>query len=206
MNNITASGRLTADPTINYTQNNKPVANFSIADNGRNDKPLFLRCTCLNEKQATFAQQYLTKGTKVIVSGRLEPDDYTDRNGQLVHNIVLMINNIEFAESKSQNSQPRQQNQPQNQGQQNPNQNGVYQQPPFQQNNMNGAMQQPTANGNPMMNAQGTPGIPGMNTSAPGMPPMNQPVGMQGNPMAAMPPVGGQGGFGNMYDPNLPFS
>lgn len=214
MNNITASGRLTADPIINYTQNNKPVANFSIADNGRNDKPLFIKCTCLNERQATFAQQYLSKGTKVIVTGRLESDDYTDKNGQLVHNTVLMVNTIEFAESKPQNNQQNGQNQQQTQPVQN--QNGPFQQPgQYAQNpNMNGMMQQPVANNNPMMN---TPGMPGMNGPVSGMPTVNQPVGMQGNPMAAMPPVsgqgnpmmanaGGQGGFGSMYDPNLPFN
>lgn len=184
MNNVTIMGRLTADPVIRYTKDNKPVANFTLADNGRNDKTLFLRCTAFNEKQANFVQQYLTKGTKVVATGRLESDEYTDKNGQKVYNIGLTVTSVEFAESKPQNSQPEQTQQPFAQGQ------------PFTQ-----PMQQPFAQGQPFGQPMQQPfGMaPVQNAgqqpmAAPFNPALNpapmaavQPTGMQGNPMTAMP-------------------
>jgi single-strand DNA-binding protein len=51
-------------------------------------------------KQAEFVEKYLHKGTKVLISGRLENNDYTNRDGQKVYSVQISVEEIEFAESK----------------------------------------------------------------------------------------------------------
>ena len=168
MNNMRIMGRLTKDPEIRYSQDNKPIANFTLADNVRNDKTLFINCSCFSEKRATFIQQYLTKGMKVVVNGRLEPNDYTDKNGQTVHSTVLVVNEIEFAESKPAGTSNAPQQTPQTQGTPfaQPGQFQPFAQPgQFQQQ---GAMQQPVSTGQGMPASQQTSQTQGTPFAQPG--------------------------------------
>ena len=94
MNKIILMGRLTRDPEIRYSQgeNSLQIARYSIAVDRRfkrngEDEADFFNCTAFG-KQAEFVERYLKKGTKVLVSGRLQNDNYTK---QLRYVFVLFI-------------------------------------------------------------------------------------------------------------------
>lgn len=104
MNKVILMGRLARDPEVRYSTSGKTVAKFSIAvnrrfkqDNGPDTD--FFNCTTFG-KQAEFVEKYLKKGTKVVVSGRIQNDNYTDKNGNQVYSTQIMVEEIEFAESK----------------------------------------------------------------------------------------------------------
>lgn len=88
---ITVIGNLTADVDLRYTQSGAPVASFTVAstprtfDKARNEfvdgDTLFLRCSIWREAAENVAES-LTKGTRVIVSGRLVQRSYETREGE----------------------------------------------------------------------------------------------------------------------------
>lgn len=100
---ITVVGNLTADPELRYTQNGLPVANFTIASTPRNfDKArneyvdgeaLFLRASCWREFAEHVAGS-LTKGSRVVATGRLRQRSYQDREGQNRTSIELEVDEI----------------------------------------------------------------------------------------------------------------
>lgn len=108
MNKSILMGRLVHDPEIRYAQGRDgemAVANFRLAvDRNRKVKSDvnadFFRCTAFGWL-AEFAEKYLNKGIKVVVSGRMQNDNYTNRDGEKVYGMCLMLETIEFAESKS---------------------------------------------------------------------------------------------------------
>lgn len=107
MNKVIMMGRLTRDPEIRYSQgaNATAVASFSIAvdrrfkRDGEPDADFF-NCTAFG-KQAEFVEKYLKKGTKIVVVGRIQNDNYTNKDGQKVNSTRIMVDEIEFAESKN---------------------------------------------------------------------------------------------------------
>lgn len=100
---ITVVGNLTADPELRYTQNGLPVANFTIASTPRSfdrqanewkdGEALFLRASVWREFAEHVAGS-LTKGSRVIASGRLKQRSYQDREGQQRTSIELEIDEI----------------------------------------------------------------------------------------------------------------
>lgn len=115
MNKCILMGRLTKDPEVRYTngENVTAIARFSIAvdrrfknNNGEYETDFF-NCTAFG-KQGEFAEKYLKKGTKVVLSGRIQNDSYTNRDGQKVTAVQIITEEIEFAESKK-NEQPTEQ-------------------------------------------------------------------------------------------------
>lgn len=105
MNKVILMGRFTRDPEIRYSQGANPtaVARFSIAVDRRLKREGepdadFFNCTCFG-KQAEFVEKYLHKGTKVVISGRIQNDNYTNKDGQMVYSVRIMVDEIEFAES-----------------------------------------------------------------------------------------------------------
>lgn len=107
MNKVILMGRLTRDPEVRYSQNENStaVARFSIAvdrrfkRDGEPDADFF-NCTAFG-KQAEFCEKYLRKGTKMLVTGRLQNDNYTNKDGQQVYSVRVMVDEMEFAESKN---------------------------------------------------------------------------------------------------------
>ena len=105
MNKVILMGRFTRDPEIRYSQGANPtaVACYSIAVDRRLKREGepdadFFNCTCFG-KQAEFVEKYLHKGTKVVISGRIQNDNYTNKDGQMVYSVRIMVDEIEFAES-----------------------------------------------------------------------------------------------------------
>ena len=82
------------------------IAKFSLAVDRRYKKQGdevtadFFNCTAFG-KQAEFVAKYLKKGTKILTAGRIQNDNYTNKEGQKVYSIQIMIEELEFAESKA---------------------------------------------------------------------------------------------------------
>lgn len=107
MNKVILMGRLTRDPEVRYSQgaSQTAVGRFSIAVDRRfkregEPEADFFNCTAFG-KQAEFVERYLHKGTKVVVCGRVQNDNYTNKDGQMVYSVRVLVDEIEFAESKN---------------------------------------------------------------------------------------------------------
>lgn len=108
MNKAILMGRLTRDPEVRYSQSDSSmaIARFSLAVDRRFKKQGdevtadFFNCTAFG-KQAEFVEKYLKKGTKIVVTGRIQNDNYTNKDGQKVYSVQIMVEEIEFAESKA---------------------------------------------------------------------------------------------------------
>ena len=107
MNKVILMGRLTRDPEVRYSQgaSQTTVGRFSVAVDRRFKREGepdadFFNCTCFG-KQAEFVERYLHKGTKVVLCGRIQNDNYTNKDGQQVYSVRIMVDEIEFTESKN---------------------------------------------------------------------------------------------------------
>ena len=107
MNKVILMGRLTRDPEIRYSQGERStaVARYSLAVNRtfkRDGDPDadFINCVAFG-KQAEFAEKYLRKGTKMAITGRIQTGSYTNKEGVKVYTTDIVVENIEFAESKN---------------------------------------------------------------------------------------------------------
>ena len=108
MNKVILMGRLTRDPDIRYSQgeNAMAVARYTLAvdrrgrKDGASDQTAdFISCVSFG-KTAEFAERYLRQGTKLVVEGRIQTGSY-EREGQRVYTTDVVVENIEFAESKN---------------------------------------------------------------------------------------------------------
>lgn len=108
MNKAILMGRLTRDPEVRYSQSDSSmaIARFSLAVDRRYKKQGdettadFFNCTAFG-KQGEFVEKYLKKGTKIVVTGRIQNDNYTNKDGQKVYSVQIIVEEIEFAESKA---------------------------------------------------------------------------------------------------------
>ena len=120
MNKCIMCGRLTRDPEVRYTQSRKgeqmAVARFTLAVDRRfakegEESADFFTCTAFG-KLGEFAEKYLKMGTKILLTGRIQNDNYTNKNGEKVYSTQIMVDEMEFAESKKTEGQPKQEEQP----------------------------------------------------------------------------------------------
>jgi single-strand DNA-binding protein len=89
--NITVIGNLTADPELRFTPSGAAVANFTVASTPRiydrqsgewkDGEALFLRCNIWREAAENVAES-LTRGSRVIVHGRLKQRSFETREGE----------------------------------------------------------------------------------------------------------------------------
>ena len=107
MNKCVLMGRLTRDPEVRYTQgdNASAVARFSLAVDRRFKKDGdqtadFINCVAFG-KTGEFIEKYGHKGTKFVVEGRIQTGSYTNKDGQKVYTTDVVVEQIEFAESKA---------------------------------------------------------------------------------------------------------
>jgi single-strand DNA-binding protein len=100
---ITVVGNLTADPELRFTPSGAAVANFTVASTPRtfdrqsNDwkdgEALFMRCNIWRDAAENVAES-LTKGSRVIVSGRLKQRSYETREGEKRTVVELEVDEI----------------------------------------------------------------------------------------------------------------
>lgn len=101
-------GRLTKAPSISYSKSNDSmaIARFTLAvdrrtrQEGNQQTADFISCVCFG-RQAEFVEKYLRQGTKVAVTGHIQTGSYTDRNGKKVYTTDVVLDDVEFAESKN---------------------------------------------------------------------------------------------------------
>lgn len=110
MNNVVLMGRLVRDPEVRYsnTSDSNPlaIARYTLAvDRGYKNKGSdgqtadFISIVSFG-KAGEFAEKYLRKGIKVVVTGRIQTGSYTDREGRKIYTTEVVTSDIEFAESK----------------------------------------------------------------------------------------------------------
>lgn len=101
MNTVVLMGRLTKDPDMRETKETV-MARYTLAVPRKYDreKTDFISCTCFG-KGADFANTYLKKGTKIIVTGRIQTGSYKNRDGQTVYTTDVIVEDHEFAENKN---------------------------------------------------------------------------------------------------------
>ncbi|MBQ1488083.1 MAG: single-stranded DNA-binding protein [Lachnospiraceae bacterium] len=107
MNKVILMGRLTRDPDVRYSQGENPtaVARYSLAVDRRFSKNEENSTDFINivafGKAGEFAEKYLHKGTKVLVTGRIQTGSYTNKEGQKVYTTDVVAEDQEFCESKN---------------------------------------------------------------------------------------------------------
>lgn len=108
MNKVTLLGNLVRDPEMNY--GNYTVAKTSIAVNNRRKKDdvMFVEIVFF-DKLADIANQYLKKGDKLCISGRLDLSKWTDQNGNSRQKHSVIVEDLEMLGSSN-----KPQNKPQN--------------------------------------------------------------------------------------------
>ena len=119
MNKVILIGRITRDAEIRYTQGEKStaIARFSLAVDRRfkrdNDEQYtdFISCIAFG-KIAEFLEKFGRKGTKFVVDGRIQTGSYNNKDGQKVYTTDVVVENIEFAESKNSSGSGGSTNQP----------------------------------------------------------------------------------------------
>lgn len=107
MNCVVLVGRLTKDPEIRYAASGTGVCSYSLAVDRRFKKDGepeadFIDCVAFG-KTAEFANTYFKKGMRVAVNGRIQVDQYTAKDGSTRRSAKVVIDNQEFAQSKSEN-------------------------------------------------------------------------------------------------------
>ena len=107
MNKVILMGRLTRDPEVRYSagENALAIARYTLAVDRRfrrdgEASADFINCVCFG-RSAEFAEKYFRQGLKIAVTGRIQTGSYTNRDGQKVYTTEVVVEDQEFAESKS---------------------------------------------------------------------------------------------------------
>ena len=118
INKVMLSGNLTRDPELRSTSGGYPVLKFGLAVNERRrnnqtgeweDRPNFFDCTMFGAR-AEAVSRFLSKGSKVAVEGRLQWNQWQDREtGQNRSKVDIVWNEIEFMSRRGEDQQPQQQ-------------------------------------------------------------------------------------------------
>lgn len=109
MNKVILTGRLTRDPELRYTANNKAVCDFTIATNRpvvRDGERVadFINCRVWG-KTAENLVKYQTKGNLIAVIGRMQVDRYEDKEGNTRYSNYVLVEDLEYLERKKENNQ-----------------------------------------------------------------------------------------------------
>ena len=114
MNKVILIGRLVRDVDVRQSQGNEPmtIARYTIAVDRRTKRKEgeqsadFIPVIAFG-KAGEFAEKYFHKGTKVVVSGRMQTGSYTNKDGQKVYTTDIVAEDQEFAESKTTSGEVR---------------------------------------------------------------------------------------------------
>lgn len=104
MNKSILMGRLCDNPEVRYS-GETAIARYRLAVDRRYKKDGetsadFIPCVAFG-KAAEFAEKYLKKGMKVLVTGRIQTGSYTNKDGQKVYTTDIIVEDQEFCESKA---------------------------------------------------------------------------------------------------------
>ena len=106
LNHIVIMGRLVRDPELRRTGNGIAVASFRVAvdrdfapKDGGERKADFIDCVAWRQT-GEFISKYFTKGRMIVVDGRLEMRDWTDKDGNKRTSAEIVVANAYFGDSK----------------------------------------------------------------------------------------------------------
>lgn len=107
MNNVVLVGRLTKEVDT-HQANDKTVARFTLAVDRpyKSNEADFISCVAFG-KTAEFVSKYFKKGMKIALNGRIQTGSYTNRDGNTVYTTDVIAENVEFAESKRKEEEPK---------------------------------------------------------------------------------------------------
>jgi len=176
-NKVVLVGNLTRDVEIRYAQSGSAIGNVGIATSRKwksqtgeqKEEVLFIDLTFFG-RTAEIANQYLRKGSKVLVDGRLTLQQWTAQDGTKRSKHVVTVENLQMLDSKADAQNPNnnngygEQSSQNNYGGQQQNQSNSYGQPQQQQTQQSGyaqpqASQQPSYNA-PQPQVQQQPSVP----------------------------------------------
>lgn len=112
LNHIIIMGRLTRDPELRRTGSGIAVASFSVAvdrdwpnkDTGEKETD-FINCVAWRQT-GEFVSKYFTKGSMIVVDGRLQIRGWTDKDGSKHKTAEIVANNVYFGEGKKDKTSP----------------------------------------------------------------------------------------------------
>ena len=111
-NKIILVGNLTRDPQLSYLPSQTPVVEFGLAVNHRwkaqdgqqREDVCFIDCRAYG-KTAEVVNQYLHKGSQALVEGRLQFDQWTDKDGNKRSKHRIFVDNVQFLDTRQQGGQ-----------------------------------------------------------------------------------------------------
>lgn len=117
-NKIMILGNLTKNIELKYASNGLAIANSSLASNRRykdKEEVMYIDITLFG-RSAEIANQYLCKGSKIFIEGRLQLEQWSDKQGQRKSKHSVIVETIQMLDKKSESTSP------------------AIQQPPYQEN------------------------------------------------------------------------
>lgn len=111
VNKVILIGNLGADPEVRRTHSGQPVANLRVATSRRvkdrdgnwSDQTEWHSVVCF-ARLAELADQYLRKGSKIFVEGRLQTRSWEDREGKKQYRTEVVCENLKFLDSRGGSS------------------------------------------------------------------------------------------------------
>lgn len=105
MNKVVLVGRLTKDPELRYAAgSDTAVCKFTLAVNRmKKDEADFINCVAFNKTAETIAN-YLVKGRKIAIAGRIQTNSYTSDDGTKRYTTDVVVETFEFCDSNKSNS------------------------------------------------------------------------------------------------------
>ena len=97
MNNVILMGRLTKDPELKYTSTGKGNTRFTLAVSRNKDEADFINCTAWGKTAETTAE-YLRKGRRIALQGRLSVNSY-EKNGETRWSTEVIVDKFEFVDT-----------------------------------------------------------------------------------------------------------
>lgn len=107
MNKVILIGRLTRDPELRYTPSNLPVCRITLAvdrrfkSDNQQQTADFINCIAWRST-AEFISKYFSKGSRIAIVGRIETSTWEDQEGKKRYSTDVVIDEVEFVESKRQ--------------------------------------------------------------------------------------------------------
>ena len=105
MNKVFLVGRLTRDPDLRYGANNNAVMRSSLAvdrqftnQNGERETD-FINIVAFGNRAETM-KKYLTKGSQIATSGRIQTGSYDDKDGKRIYTTDVVVDEFQFLDSK----------------------------------------------------------------------------------------------------------
>ena len=105
MNKAVLVGRLTKDPELRYAAGSDvAVCKFTVAVNRmKKDEADFINCVAFNKTAETIAN-YLVKGRKIAIAGRIQTDSYTAQDGTKRYTTDVVVESFEFCDSSNKSN------------------------------------------------------------------------------------------------------